>query len=221
MPAHTDRNFASELRELKESILTMGSMVETMIARSTEALIKRNSNEAREVINTDRKVDELEMHIDNLCLKILALHQPAAADLRFVAMGMKISTDLERMGDLANNICKWVLELNEEEALNSYMEVTQLAEKAQKMVKDSLDSFVRRDAKAAQLVCEADDIVDQLNYKLASEFTQIMEKDPKKVGRGLKLILICRQLERIGDHATNVAEEVKFMIEGEDIRHGG
>lgn len=221
MPKHTDRQFANELHELKDNILKMGSLVETMIAQAAEALVKRNSKEAQQVLSTDQKVDDLEMLIDNLALKILALHQPAAADLRFVAMAMKISTDLERMGDLAVNICKWVLELNQQDPLDSYKEVPQLAIKAQEMVKASLDAFVKKDTLAAKKVCESDDEVDQLNYKLSTEFARLMEAEPHKVYRYLRLIMICRQLERIGDHATNVAEEVKFMVEGEDIRHGG
>jgi phosphate transport system protein len=220
MPQHTDKNFAQDLHALKEGILKMGSLVEAMVARSIESLVKRDSNEARQVIADDQKVDRLEMDIDNLCLKILALHQPAAVDLRFVAVGMKISTDLERMGDLAVNIGEQVLELNKMEPLKPYIDLPIMAEKSQAMLRSALQSFIDRDASRAKSICASDDEVDHLNLKIQNELLEIMKIMPEGVERGVRLIVIARQLERVADHATNVAEEVSFLVKGEDIRHG-
>lgn len=221
MPQHTDRNFAQDLHELKEGILKMGSLVESMIADSIEALVKRESNLARQIIVRDKEVDSLEMEVDNLCMRILALHQPAAIDLRFVAVGMKISTDLERMGDLAVNICEQVLELNKMEPLKPYIDLPLMAQKSQAMVHAALQSFIDRDTVKAKAVCESDDEVDLLELKIQKDLLEIMEKKPEGVERGVRLILVTRQLERVGDHATNVAEEVTFLVKGEDMRHGG
>ncbi|MDX1386087.1 MAG: phosphate signaling complex protein PhoU [bacterium] len=220
MPKHTDRNFAQDLHDLKDKILKMGALVETMIARSITSLVERDSNLAREVIHQDKEVDALEMEIDDACLRILALHQPAAVDLRFVAVGMKISTDLERMGDLAVNICEEVLVLNQWEPLKPYIDLPEMAKKSQAMVKGALQAFIDRDAARAKGVCESDDEVDNLEVKIKEDLTQIMQEKQDAVPRGIRLMMIARQLERIGDHATNVAEEVNFLVEGEDIRHG-
>jgi len=220
MPKHTDRNFAQDLHQLKDDILKMGSKVEIMIAQSVNALIKRDSNIARQVIQEDQEIDRFEMDIDDLCLKILALHQPAAIDLRFVAVGMKISTDLERMGDLAANICEQVLELNQEEPLKPYLDLPVLAKKSQAMVNGALQAFIDRDTTKAKNVCESDDEVDDLEKKIQEDITGIIKTKPEGIERGIRLILVARHLERIGDHATNVAEEVNFLVKGEDIRHG-
>jgi phosphate transport system protein len=220
MPQHTDKNFAQDLHDLKEWILKMGSLVEGMVARSIDALVKRDSNLARQVIDEDQEVDRLEMEIDNLCLKILALHQPAAVDLRFVAVGMKISTDLERTGDLAVNICEQVLELNKIEPLKPYIDLPVMAEKSQAMLRGALQSFIDRDPSRAKAICESDDEVDLLNIKIQKDLLDIMAQKPEGVERGVRLIVIARQLERVADHATNVAEEVTFLVKGEDMRHG-
>jgi phosphate transport system protein len=220
MPEHTDRYFAQDLHDLKDEILKMGSLVEGMVTRSISALVKRDSNLARQVIAADQEVDRFEMEIDNLCLKILALHQPAAIDLRFVAVGMKISTDLERVGDLAVNISEQVLELNKVEPLKPYIDLPIMAEKSQTMLRSALQSFIDRDASRAKGICEADDEVDVLNLKIQNDLLEIMKKMPEGVERGVRLIVIARQLERVADHATNVAEEVSFLVKGEDIRHG-
>jgi phosphate transport system protein len=220
MPQHTDKNFAQDLHDLKEGILKMGSTVEAMVSHSIESLVKRDSNLARQVIAQDSEVDGFEMEIDNLCLKILALHQPAAVDLRFVAVGMKISTDLERTGDLAVNICEQVLELNKIDPLKPYIDLPIMAEKSQTMLRGALQAFIDRDATRAKMICESDDEVDLLNLKIQQELLDIMAKKPEGVERGVRLIVIARQLERVADHATNVAEEVTFLVKGEDTRHG-
>lgn len=220
MPQHTDKNFAQDLHALKEGILKMGSLVEEMVARSIDALVKRDSNAARLVIADDKEVDRFEMDIDNLCLRILALHQPAAIDLRFVAVGMKISTDLERMGDLAVNISEQVLELNKLEPLKPYIDLPIMAEKSQAMLRGALQSFIDLDASRAKAICESDDEVDLLDLKIQNDLLEIMTKKTEAVERGVRLIMVARQLERVADHATNVAEEVNFLVKGKDMRHG-
>lgn len=219
MPLHTDQVFEQDLRNLKEMILKMGSLVESMVSRSVDSLIKRNSNEAREVCLQDQEVNHLEMEIDDLCIRILALHQPTAVDLRFVTIGMKISTDLERIGDLAVNICEQVLELNKQEPLKPYIDLPRMAQKSQAMVHGALEAFISRNAEKARTICEADDEVDELENKIFEELLEIMQKRPEAAPRGVRLIIVARQLERIADHATNIAEEVNFLVKGQDIRH--
>ena len=221
MPAHTDKQYEEELKNLKEEILKMGGVVEEMIAQAMKSLIDRDSNIARQVIGRDQEVNQMELTIDDLCLRHLALRQPAASDLRFITIGLRASKDLERMGDLAVNIAERVLQLNQEPQLKPYIDLPKMAEKTQSMVKSALDAFVKKDAGMAKGVCETDDVVDNLNDRVFEELVGIMQKDPSSVTRSIRLILIARHLERIADHSTNIAEEVIFMVEGKDIRHGG
>jgi len=221
MTLHTDRQYEEELRSLKEQILEAGGIVEEMITRSMRALTERDSKMAEEVIRRDFEVNRLELDIDDLCVKLLALRQPAASDLRFITIGLRASKDLERMGDLAVNIAEQALALNKEPQLKPYSDLPRMAMKAEEMVKNALDAFVKRDADLAQRVCEMDDEVDGLDDAIFEELVDLMEKDSKAVERGTRLILVSRQLERIADHATNIAEEVIFMVQGRDIRHGG
>lgn len=221
MAQHTDRQYEEDLRRLKEHILEAGGIVEEMITRSMRALTERDSKMAEEVIRRDFEVNHLELDIDDLCVQLLALRQPAASDLRFITIGLRASKDLERMGDLAVNIAEQALALNKEPQLKPYADLPRMAMKAQEMVKNALDAFVKRDADLAQKVCEMDDDVDSLDDRIFDELVDMMEKDSKAVERGTRLILVSRQLERIADHATNMAEEVIFMVQGKDIRHGG
>jgi phosphate transport system protein len=221
MMLHTDKQYEEELRKLKDQILEAGGIVEEMITRSMRALTERDSKMAEDVIRRDFEVNHLELDIDDLCVKLLALRQPAASDLRFITIGLRASKDLERMGDLAVNIAEQALALNKEPQLKPYADLPRMAVKAQEMVKISLDAFVKRDADMAQKVCEMDDEVDALDDRIFEELVDLMEKDSKAVERGTRLILVSRQLERIADHATNIAEEVIFMVQGRDIRHGG
>jgi phosphate transport system protein len=220
MNEHTDKKYEEELKHLKEAILKMGGIVEEMIARSMKALVERDSKLAAEVIKKDPEVNSLEMDIDDACLQLLALRQPAASDLRFITIGLRISKDLERMGDLSVNICEQALELNKEPQLKPYIDLPLMGEKAQEMVKKTLDAFVRKDAVLADQVCKMDDEVDSLNDRVFLELVRFMQKDASAASRGTRLILVSRQLERIADHATNIAEEVVFMVHGKDIRHG-
>ncbi len=221
MAAHTDKHFDSELKLLKDEILKMGSIVEEMITLASKSLEERSSHTAKEVIQKDPEVNRLEMIIDDHCLELLVRWQPAASDLRFIMISLKISKDLERMGDLAVDICEQVLELNWEPALNLYEEFQQIGEKTKDMVKLALDAFVKQDVEMANHVCLSDDAVDTLKRNLFHELLALMQRDSGVISRGTRLILISRHFERIADHATNIAEEVIFMVKGEDIRHRG
>lgn len=217
---HIDQQYEKELTELKDKILQAGAIVEMMIFHCMQALTERNNNIAESVIDKDTYVDQLEMEIDSCCLNLLALRQPAASDLRFIAIGLKISKDLERMGDLAVNISEHAIALNLEEQLKPYLDLPQMADHVQKMVKSALDAFVNRDTLVARQVCERDVLVDELNKKISAELLIIMQNHQDAIARGVELIHICRHLERVADHATNIAEQVIFMVEGLDIRHG-
>jgi len=219
MAQHTDKQYEEELRDLKDKILEAGGTVEEMITRSMRSLTERDSKMAEEVIKRDFVVNRLELEIDDLCVKLLALRQPAASDLRFITVGLRASKDLERMGDLAVNISEQALSLNKQAQLKPYADLPKMAIKSQEMVKQSLDAFVKRDVEMAQRVCEMDDEVDSYEHKIFLELIDMMGKDTKAVERGTRLILVAQQLERIADHATNIAEEVIFMVQGRDIRH--
>ncbi len=219
MPAHSDKHYESELRQLKEELLSMGAAVEEMIHGAMKALVQRDSKVAEIVIKKDPEVNALEMQIDAHCVELLALHQPAASDLRFVTSGLKITKDLERMGDHSVNLSQDAIDLNKESQLKPYIHLPQIAEKAQKMVRDSLDAFVNQDVKLATQVCKDDDIVDNLKDQVFVELIQLMKTDAQVVDRCLKLLSVAKHLERIADHATNICEEVIFMVTGDDIRH--
>jgi len=216
---HTDKRFDEDLGRLKEAILKTGTLVEEMIASSMQSLVARDADRIKDVIEQEKEVNRMELEIDDLCHRLLALHQPAASDLRFIMIGLRASKDLERIGDLAVNVADQAKEVNREAPLKPYVDLPRMAEKSQKMVKDALDAFVKKDSKLAQGVCLMDDEVDTLNDKLYEELVSIMAHNPGAVTRGVRLILVARHLERIADHATNVAEEVIFMVEGRDIRH--
>lgn len=161
----------------------------------------------------------MDLDVDDHCVRLLALHQPAASDLRFITTGLKITTDLERIGDNAVNICERALELNDEPLLKPYIDIARMSEIAQSMVKDSLDAFMRDDTILAKEVIERDDEVDQLNYQLYRELLSFMAEDPRTIARGTRILFVSKYLERIADHATNIAEQVVFMVEGRSIKH--
>ncbi len=218
-PQHTNRQYEEELRAVRADLLKMGGLVEHQIAEAMVALVNRDEPKARETIARDTEVNRMDVEIDERCVQLLALHQPAASDLRFITTGLKITTDLERIGDNAVNICERALELNEEPQLKPYLDLPRMAEVAQSMLKDSLDAFVRDDAALAEEVIERDDEVDQLNYQMYRELLSYMAEDPKTIGRATRLLFISKYLERIADHATNIAEMVVFMVKGRTIRH--
>jgi phosphate transport system protein len=216
---HTSRQYERELQDLGDKILFLGGTVEEMIARAMQALGDRDSDLARRVIESDRTVDSGELEIDHMSLHLLALRQPAASDLRFITTALKIVTDLERIGDLAVNIAERALELNQEPPLKPYIDIPHMAREVSDMVHRALDAFVRRDPAEARAVLAADDAVDKLNVQLFRELLTYMIEEPKNVTRALRITFIAKYLERIGDHATNIAQMVIFMTEGRDVRH--
>ncbi len=213
------RHFHEELETLKQTLLAMGGLVEDQIRRVMQALLQGDDTLAQDVIEHDRQVNAYDVEVDETCVNLLALRQPAASDLRFITTTMKIVTDLERIGDQAVNIAQRVLELNREPPVKPYIDLPRMAEKAQRMVKGSLDAFVGRDTQAARRVCAEDAEVDALREQIFRELLTYMMEDPRTIPRAIRLILISRFLERIGDHATNIAEMVVYMVEGKMIRH--
>jgi len=208
-----------DLAALKERILKMGSLVEDAIRKAVKALVERDRDLALGVIDGDAIVNALDVEIEEECIRFLAIWQPSGSNLRFVTTAIKIITDLERMGDLAVDICERSVELLDEPQLKPYIDIPRMAEAAQKMLKDSLDSFVARDADKALAVCAADDFVDNLNGQIFNELLIFMLKDPKNISRAVRLTYITKYLERVADHATNIAEMVVYMVKGKVIRH--
>ena len=213
------RHFHEELDALKQTILAMGGLVEDQIRRVMRALIERDGDLAQEVIDRDRQVNSYDVEIDEKCVELLALNQPAAGDLRFITTAMKIVTDLERIGDQAVNIAQRAIELNREPQLKPYIDLPRMAGRAQAMVKESLDAFVTRDTELARRVCAADAEVDALKEQIFRELLTFMMEDTRTISRAIRLILISRFMERVADHATNIAEMVIYMVEGKMVRH--
>jgi phosphate transport system protein len=213
------RHFHEELEALKQTLLAMGGLVEDQIRRVIRALIDRDETLAQEVIERDRQVNTYDVEVDEQCVELLALHQPAAGDLRFITTAMKIVTDLERIGDQAVNIAQRVVELNREPQLKPYIDLPRMAEKAQRMVKGALDAFVARDTELARRVCAEDEEVDALKEQIFRELLTFMMEDARTIPRAIRLILVSRFLERVADHATNIAEMVIYMVEGKMVRH--
>lgn len=211
--------FDDELRNLKEKILKMGLLVEAAIRDSIKSLVERDNELAREVIKKDHQINALDVEIDEECIRLIALRQPKAGDLRFITTAMKITTDLERMGDLAEDVCERALELNEEPPLKPYIDIPRMAEIAQGMLIDVLDAFVRKDTSKAYDVIKRDDEVDNLTVQIFNELVFFMIQDPRAVSRAVKITYIAKYLERIADHATNIAEMVVYTVEGKMIRH--
>lgn len=216
---HTDKEYERQLRSLREHVLLMGAKVEEMIQGSMKALVERNDDVARRMIEADAQVNRLEVETDELCLRILARRQPVASDLRFITIALKLVTDLERIGDMAVNICERVLELNAEVPLRPYVDLPKMAESAQRMVREALDAFVAGDADWARRVIEQDRVVDAYYAQIFRELLTYMMEDPRNIYRATRVQSIAKYLERIGDHATNLAEMVVFMVKGQDIRH--
>ncbi|MBI2231360.1 MAG: phosphate signaling complex protein PhoU [Deltaproteobacteria bacterium] len=207
------------MRKLREDILYMGGLVEDQIQKAVKSLVDRESQLAEIIIERDHEVNRLDVDIDDLCIRLLALHQPAGRDLRFITTGLKITTDLERAGDMAVNICERALELNQEPQLKPYIDIPRMARVAERMIRESLDAFVREDTGLALKVCKDDEEVDQLNSQIFREVITYMIGDPLTINRAMKLASISKYLERIADHATNIAEMVVFMVKGKSIRH--
>ena len=218
-PLHTDRTFEQLLGQLRTSVLEMGGLVEDQIGRAVRALVERDASLGRATIERDHTVNRLDVEIDDLCLKLLALHQPAARDLRLITTALKITVDLERIGDMAGHIAERAVELAAEDPIEPAVDIPRMAELARDMLHRALDAFVQDDVDLALGVCAADDAVDQLHGQALRELVAFMARDPRTVGRAMRVLFVSKNLERVADHATNIAEMVIFMVKGRSIRH--
>jgi phosphate transport system protein len=219
MEGHIYKAFDMELKELKEKLLHEAGLVERAIQDAIKSLLERTSDVARKVIEDDDSINTLEVEIDEFCLKLLALRQPAARDLRFITTAIKINYDLERIGDMAVNICERVLELNQESQLKPYIDLPTMANIVQTMVKESLDAFVKEDVQLALKVTQDDEKVDNYLDQIFRELLTYMMQDARAISRATRLLFISKNLERMADHAVNIAELLIFMVEGKIIRH--
>jgi phosphate transport system protein len=218
---HTDREYEEQLQSLRERLLKMAGVVEQMIVDAVRATLETNKVLARETIERDTMVNRLEVESDELCLLILAKRQPLASDLRFVTLSLKMVTDLERIGDLAVNICERAIDLPDTQQPWPWEKIERMSRAVQLMIRDAIQAFVDRDVDKAQQVHARDDEVDHLYWEIFREVLDVMRKQPASVHDGIHVQSIGKFLERIGDHATNLAEQVVFMVKGKDIRHMG
>jgi phosphate transport system protein len=213
------KHFSRELEKIKKQILSLGAMVEEQVRMATQAVETHDAELAQKIIESDYDVDEMEVEIEEECLKVLALHQPVAVDLRFLIAVIKINNDLERIGDQAVNIAERVDVIAKRDLSDLFFDYSSMGEKVQKMLKMSLDALVNMDYDLAFSVVIRDDEVDQIKSEAYDRIKQAMRKHPDKIGYLINLLLISRHLERLADHATNIAEEVIYLIEGEIVRH--
>jgi len=213
------RHFTQELEQLNQLLLEMGGLVEVAIHRSVHSLVDRDKAPAEQVMRDEARINELEMRVDSTATRLLALQQPVARDLRFLTAVLKINTDLERMGDLAVNIAERALSLLAAPPVKPMIDIPQMANLVQAMLLKSLDAFVNSDEQLARSVLLSDDQVDQFRDTIYSELVEYMQKEPSVVRAAVDLIFVARNLERIGDHATNIAEDVVFYVKGIDVRH--
>ena len=216
---HTSKQYEQQLRVLKEKLLLIGHKAEVAIADSTRALIERRPTLAQRVVDEDDQLDQLEIEIDDICFELLAREQPVASDLRFITTAMKIVRDIERIGDNGVNIARRALEIMHEPELKPIIDVPVAARAAQRILKESLDAFVHGDAEMAKQVIDGDKYIDDVCEQMLRELLTYMFEDPSTISRSLRLIFIARNLERVGDHAANIAEMVIFLVEGKDVRH--
>jgi phosphate transport system protein len=215
------RHFETELDKLKECLVRMAGKAEEQVGMAVQSLLERDIETAQRVVELDREVDQLELQIDNQAISLLALQQPMARDLRFITMAMKISNDLERVGDHAVNIAHALEYIVDTPPLPQLPEIEEMSGICTEMLADALDAFVRSDAELAHSIGRRDDRVDELHENVFRIVLTHMMEDPRKIGAGIDMILVSRNLERIADLATNVAEDVVFMVEGQSIKHRG
>ncbi len=213
------RHFIEELDHLREKLLEMSGLVEDSIYRSVASLTQKDEQQAQQVIRNEDKINRLEIEIDDLAVGLLALQQPMASDLRLITAAIKINTDLERMGDIAVNIVERSLYLMQEPLIKPLIDIPRMANLVQSMIRKALDAFVKRDADLARSVLLSDDTVDDLRDSIYEELIGFMERDPKTVRQAVNLMFIARNLERLADHATNIGEDVLFLVNGIDVRH--
>jgi phosphate transport system protein len=213
------RHFQEELGGLQERLLAMGGLAEERVREAVRALVTRDAAAVERVLAGDEPINDLHIEIDDRCFKLLALHQPMAADLRAIVAAVKINTDLERVGDLAVNVAEAAKRYLLHPPVKPLIDIPRMGDIAQRMLRDALDAFVRRDTALAQQVLDADDTLDALKTQVFRELLTYMLQDPHTIEPSLDLILVSRHLERIGDHATNIAEDVIFLVSAKDVRH--
>jgi phosphate transport system protein len=214
-----ERKFDEELNNLKEKMMQMATLAEESITLAVRSLKERNENYAQQVFRGEKTLNLLDVEIDKLGMQLFALRQPMAIDLRLITATMRIAVELERIGDLAVNIAQRSLELLKQPPLKPLIDIPRMAEIAQQMVKDAIDAFVNRNDKLAKSVCKRDDEVDDLNDQIFRELLTYMMQDPKTIEKAVELILVGRHLERIADHATNISEDVVYLVKGKTIKH--
>ncbi len=213
------RHFEQELDLLKAKLLEMSALVESAVYRSVQGVVEKNEELAHQVLKNEARINQLEIEVDNLAISLLALQQPMAQDLRLVTAAIKINNDLERMGDLSVSIAQSALALMREPVIRPLIDIPHIAGLAQSMVRKALDAFVSRDAELARSVLASDDAVDNMRTASYHELISFMEKNPEHIPQALYLLSVVRNLERIADHSTNIAEDVLFLIKGIDVRH--
>lgn len=213
------RHFVQELEHLQNLLLEMAGLVEAAVRRSVLAYVERMPAEARTVLESETRINELEMEIDDLAVQLLALQQPMATDLRLITAAIKINTDLERMGDMAASIASRAIETARVAPIRNLVDIPRMAQFAESMVRESLDAFVQRNPELARSVLRSDDHVDTMAAAAHRDIIEYMQHDPDSIPRAVDLLLISRRLERIADHATNIAEDTLFLISGVDVRH--
>jgi len=219
MSLETHRHFHDELNHVKVRLLAMSGEAEAALGLAVEALLERDAAKARSVIKNDRVIDTMEVEIEELCVNLLALQQPMARDLRMLMAALKIANDLERVGDHAVNIAQAAERLTQSRPITPEPEIVEMARLAREMLSDALEAFIRGDAAAGREVCLRDDKVDSLNRSVFRILLTHMMEDPHMIGAGMELFLVSRNLERIADHATNIGEDVVFLVEGKSIKH--
>ncbi len=217
---HTSAQYDLDLQEVREKLLYMGAVVERAIMSSLEALVRRDSDLARRVVADDILIDQMDVEVEEKCIRLLALRQPAAGDLRFITTAIKINGHLERIGDMAVNIAERVLPLNEEPQIKHYIDLPRMAEITRGMVRGSLEAFLKEDIGLANRVRLEDETIDQLNEQIFRELLTYMMEDPKKIHASLLIMQIAKNLERMADHAEGIADMVVYMVTGKTVRHG-
>ncbi len=213
------RHFDEEIQDLRQRLVQMGGIAESMISLALRTLVERSERHGEEVARREEQVNDLQIEIDNTAVRLTALQQPVGADVRFLFMAARITSELERIGDQAVNICQSAHHLLQAPPLKPFVDIPIMADIAQKMVRESLEALVKKDVDLAQKVLEQDDALDAFRDQIFRELLTYMMADPATIPRALSLILISRNLERVGDHATNIAEEVIYWIQGRDVRH--
>ncbi len=219
MTSESQRHFHDELNKVKARLLTMSGEAEAALGLAVEALLSRDAGKARQVLDNDRKIDTLELELEDQCIALIALQQPMARDLRMLTSALKIANDLERVGDHAVNIAQSVERLSHQRPITPEPEIVEMARQARQMLADAIEAFIRGDSEAGREICRRDDSVDALHRSVFRILLTHMMEDPHMIGAGMELFLVSRNLERVADLATNIGEEVVFLVEGKSIKH--